>query len=108
LVWNNQELFPAMHCNLLLFKEKSKRIFVSIGARAAVFRRKFQEKEDFAPLHLCQNHRKGKKIQLCDLCQYRLKEKTSYCLYGKTTQNRENPDKNKKTLHSKNRYTNDL
>jgi hypothetical protein len=26
------ELFPAIHCNLFCFKEKQKRIFVSIGA----------------------------------------------------------------------------
>jgi hypothetical protein len=32
---------PAMHCNLLLLKEKSKRISVSIGAREVVFQKKF-------------------------------------------------------------------
>jgi hypothetical protein len=33
-----KELFPAIRFNLLLFKEKSKRISASIGARAPVFR----------------------------------------------------------------------
>jgi hypothetical protein len=40
-----QELFPAMRSNLLLFKEKSKRISAPIGARAPAFRGKFERKE---------------------------------------------------------------
>jgi hypothetical protein len=32
-----KELFPAFHCNLFIFKEKIKRIFVAIRARAIVF-----------------------------------------------------------------------
>jgi len=35
-----QELNPAIRSNLLLFKEKSKRISTSIGARAAVFKKR--------------------------------------------------------------------
>jgi hypothetical protein len=35
------EANPAIRYNLLLFKEKSKRIFTSIGARAIVFIRIF-------------------------------------------------------------------
>jgi hypothetical protein len=34
------ELFPAIHCNLFLFKEKRKRISIAIWARAIVFIRK--------------------------------------------------------------------
>jgi len=58
-----QEPFPAIRSNLLLFKEKSKRISASIGARASVSRRnkrlnlaswrlcgiKKRRKEGFAP-----------------------------------------------------------
>ncbi|WP_035652465.1 hypothetical protein [Flavobacterium sp. ASV13] len=38
-----KELFPAIRSNLLLFKEKSKRISASIGAMGAVFRRNPEE-----------------------------------------------------------------
>ena len=41
----NQELFPAIRSNLLLFKEKSKRISTAIGAREEVFRRSLKIKE---------------------------------------------------------------
>ncbi|WP_426483766.1 hypothetical protein [Flavobacterium sp. 2] len=40
-----KELFPAIRFNLLLFKEKSKRISASIGAMGAVFRRNPEEEE---------------------------------------------------------------
>jgi hypothetical protein len=40
-----QELFPAIRSNLLLFKEKSKRISATIGARAPAFGGKFERKE---------------------------------------------------------------
>ena len=38
LVINFQQLDPAFHCNLFLFKEKRKRIFITIWATAEFFR----------------------------------------------------------------------
>ncbi|WPO78355.1 hypothetical protein [Flavobacterium sp. KACC 22761] len=46
--WDFQELNPAIRCNLLLFKEKSKRISAPIGAMASVFRRRFPKQKTFS------------------------------------------------------------
>ena len=54
----DQELNPAIRFNLLLFKEKSKRISTIIGARAAVARRRFGRKEE-------EKQSKNKTLRLC-------------------------------------------
>ncbi|OMQ09398.1 hypothetical protein BXU01_17355 [[Flexibacter] sp. ATCC 35103] len=44
--FKDQELFPAIRFNLLLFKGKSKRISTTIGARRAAFKRTFEIKRN--------------------------------------------------------------
>jgi|GEM_PF-4310589 len=46
----DKELNPAIRCNLLLFKEKSRRISAPIGAMDAVSGEAFREMEDFGEM----------------------------------------------------------